>query len=205
MPPPTWPSSALTRLRTANPYAVNAALAILVLFAASLQWMFPDEGDDRLTWQGWLLAAATALPLVWRRRAPFACAMAVSVATPVMVIHHATPPDVMYGGLVIIYTMSAQGRPWQSRFMLLGWLAGVSVTIQHKEGAEPFAYAFQLLSLFFAYGLGVLARGPARLHRVRWRTAPAVWSGRGPPTPLAPWPRNGPGPPATCTTSSPTR
>lgn len=73
---------AAERLRTANPYVVDSALAALVLFAVSLQWIFPDEGDDRLTWQGWLIGAATAVPLVWRRRAPFVTACAVSVATP---------------------------------------------------------------------------------------------------------------------------
>ncbi|MGW3647486.1 sensor histidine kinase [Streptomyces sp. NPDC000878] len=158
MPPPTWPSTALARLRTANPYAVDAALAALVLFAASLQWMFPDEGDDQLTWQGWLLAAATALPLVWRRRAPFLCACAVSVATPAMAVYHAPPPDVEYAGLVVLFTMASQAPPWQRRTMLAGWVTGGILVMQHKENALPFEYAFHLTSLGCAYGLGVLTR-----------------------------------------------
>ncbi|SBT88261.1 Signal transduction histidine kinase [Streptomyces sp. DI166] len=158
MPPPSWLAPAVTRLRTANPYVVDAALAALVLFAASLQWMFPDEGDDRLTTQGWLLALATALPLVWRRRAPFATAIAVSAATASMAWYHAPPPDVVYGGLVVLYTMAAQGKVWQRRFMLTGWILGVVLTMQHKEDPLPFEYAFQLLSLVFGYGFGMLAR-----------------------------------------------
>ncbi|MGW1713904.1 sensor histidine kinase [Streptomyces sp. NPDC002156] len=158
MPPPTWTSSALARLRTANPYAVDAALAALVLFAASLQWMFPDEGDDQLTWQGWLLAAATALPLIWRRRTPFVCACAVSVATPAMAVYHAPPPDVEYGGLVVLFTMASQAPPWQRRAMLAGWVTGGILVMQHKENALPFEYAFHLTSLGCAYGLGVLTR-----------------------------------------------
>ncbi|MDL2080947.1 sensor histidine kinase [Streptomyces sp. GXMU-J15] len=158
MPPPSWLTPAVTRLRTANPYVVDAALAALVLFAASLQWMFPDEGDDRLTTQGWLLALATALPLVWRRRAPFATAIAVSAATASMAWYHAPPPDVVYGGLVVLYTMAAQGKVWQRRFMLTGWILGVVLTMQHKEDPLPFEYAFQLLSLVFGYGFGMLAR-----------------------------------------------
>ncbi|WP_413759697.1 sensor histidine kinase [Streptomyces sp. MMBL 11-3] len=153
-----WIAPAVARLRTANPYAVDCALAVLVLFAASLQWVFPDEGDDRLTWQGFLLGAATALPLVWRRRAPFLAACGVSVATPAMALYHAPPPDVMYAGLVVLYTMAAVGRPWQRRFMLVGWLVGVATTITHREDAEPFEYAFQLLSCVSAYGFGVLSR-----------------------------------------------
>ncbi|MFC8866994.1 sensor histidine kinase [Streptomyces sp. NPDC057148] len=148
----------VARLRTTHPYAVDAAVALLVLFAVSLQWLFPDEGDDPLSWQGWLLGAATALPLVWRRAAPFATACAVSVATPAQAMHHAPPPDLMYGGFVVLYTLAALGRPWQRRLMLAGWLVGVAVTIRHNEDAEPFEYAFQLLSIVCAYALGVLAR-----------------------------------------------
>lgn len=118
MSPPLWITPAVTRLRTANPYVVDGALAALVLFAASLQWIFSGDSDDKLTWQGWLLAAATAVPLVWRRRAPFATAWAVSAATSAMAVYHAPPPDVVYGGLVVLYTMAAQGRPWQRRVML---------------------------------------------------------------------------------------
>ncbi|MGA5500261.1 sensor histidine kinase [Streptomyces umbrinus] len=154
----SWISPAVARLRAANPYVVDAALAALVLFAASLQWMFPDDGDDRLTWQGLVLGAGTAVPLVWRRRAPFLAACGVSVFTPVMAVYHAPPPDVMYGGLVVLYTMAAIAPPWQRRFMLVGWLAGVSLTMMHKEGAQPFEYAFQLLSCVSAYGFGMLAR-----------------------------------------------
>ncbi|MFJ8189172.1 sensor histidine kinase [Streptomyces sp. NPDC096094] len=151
-------ASVVARLRTTNPYAVDAAVAALVLFAVSLQWLFPDEGDDPLTWRGWLLGAATALPLVWRRAAPFATACAVSVATPTQALHHAPPPDLMYGGFVVLYTMAALARPWQRRLMLAGWLIGVAVTIRHREDAEPFEYAFQLLSIVCAYALGALAR-----------------------------------------------
>ncbi|MFH8705720.1 sensor histidine kinase [Streptomyces rubrogriseus] len=148
----------LARLHTASPYAVDAAVAALVLFAVSLQWLFPDEGDDPLSWRGWLLGAATAVPLVWRRAAPFATACAVSVATPAQAVHHAPPPDLMYGGFVVLYTLAALARPWQRRVMLTGWLIGVAATISHKEDAEPFEYAFQLLSIGCAYALGSLTR-----------------------------------------------
>ncbi|WP_030936504.1 sensor histidine kinase [Streptomyces sp. NRRL S-646] len=158
MSPQSWFTQTAARLRTANPYAVDAALAALVLFAVSLQWLFPDEGDDRLTWQGWLLGAATAVPLVWRRRAPFTTAWVVSAATPAMAVYHAPPPDVMYGGLVVLYTMAARGLPWQRRVMLAGWAIGATVTMQHKEDARPFEYAFHLLCIACAYALGRLAR-----------------------------------------------
>ncbi|WP_107469788.1 sensor histidine kinase, partial [Streptomyces mangrovisoli] len=158
MPAHPWIAPAVARLRTANPYAVDTALSALVLFAVSLQWLFRDEGDDPLSWQGWLLGAATAVPLVWRRRAPFTAALAVSAATPAMAVYHAPPPDVMYGGLVVLYTLAALTPPWQRRLMLVCWLVGVTVTMQRKEHALPFEYAFHLMSLLCAYGLGTLAR-----------------------------------------------
>ncbi|MET7700700.1 sensor histidine kinase [Streptomyces sp. NPDC005485] len=153
-----WFTPALERLRTANPYAVDTALATLVLFAASLQWIFPDEGDDRLSWQGFLLAVGTAVPLVWRRRAPFLSACAVSAATTTMAVHHAPPPDVAYGGLVVLYTVAVVCPPWQRRLMLVGWLVGASSSMSVMEHAQPFEYAFQLLTIVSAYGFGVLAR-----------------------------------------------
>ncbi|MFG2786048.1 sensor histidine kinase [Streptomyces sp. NPDC048419] len=158
MSPQSWFTQAAARLRTANPYAVDTALAALVLFAVSLQWMFPDEGDDPLSRQGWLLGAATAVPLVWRRRWPFATAWVVSAATPAMAVYHAPPPDVVWGGLVVLYTLAARSPVWQRRLMLAGWLVGATLTMQHKENAHPFEYAFHLLTVLCAYGLGTLAR-----------------------------------------------
>ncbi|MEV8077929.1 sensor histidine kinase [Streptomyces pseudogriseolus] len=149
---------ALTRWRPATPYVLDTALAALVLFAVSLQWMFPDEGNDPLSWQGWLLGAATAVPLIWRRRTPCATACAVSLATPAQALYHAPPPDVMYGGMVVLYTMAAQTRPVQRRLMLTGWILGVVITMQHQSNQQPFEYAFHLMGLVSAYALGVLTR-----------------------------------------------
>ncbi|WP_406175639.1 sensor histidine kinase [Streptomyces sp. NBC_00996] len=150
--------SVFARLRTTHPYVLDTALAALVLFAASLQWMFPDEGDDRLSWQGFLLAVGTAVPLVWRRRAPFLSACAVSICTPAMALYHAPPPNVAYGGLVALYTVATLCPPAQRRFMLVTWLVGASLTMMAKEHAQPFEYAFHLTSFLSAYALGILTR-----------------------------------------------
>jgi signal transduction histidine kinase len=154
----SWFAPVTRRLRSANPYVIDGALAALVLFAASLQWLFPDEGDDPLTPVGWLLAASTAWPLVWRSRFPFLTACAVSVTTATQAVHHAPPPDMMYGGFVVLYTLASRCPPVQRRFMLLGWMTGVTVTMVHMDDTRPFEYAFHLLSLACSYALGVLAR-----------------------------------------------
>ncbi|MFF1629109.1 sensor histidine kinase [Streptomyces sp. NPDC058272] len=150
--------SAVSRLRMTHPYVVDTALAALVLFAASLQFMFRDEGHDRLSWQGFLLGAGTAVPLVWRRRAPFLSACAVSVCTPAASLYHAPAPNVAYGGLVVLYTVAALCPPALRRFMLVGWLVGASLTMLAKQQTAPFEYAFQLLGFLSAYALGILTR-----------------------------------------------
>ncbi|WP_447037646.1 sensor histidine kinase [Streptomyces sp. DSM 118878] len=160
MPALSWPAARLraVRLRAAHPYVVDSALAAAVLFAVSLQFLFPDEGGDALSATGFLLGAGTAVPLVWRRRAPFPVACAVTFFTPAMALHHRPPPDVTYGGLVVLYTVAAVARPWQRRLMLAGWLVGTTVTMAFHEHAEPYEYPFHLLSLVSAYVLGALGR-----------------------------------------------
>jgi len=106
-------------LRTANPYALDSALAALVLFAVSLQWLFPDEDGDPLSLQGWLLGAGTAVPLVWRRAAPFATAWVVSAATPAM------------AAFILCSHSPSRRQPWfQAFFQVLfsgisGWGPGI--------------------------------------------------------------------------------
>ncbi|MEV7198160.1 histidine kinase [Streptomyces sp. NPDC093510] len=145
-------------VRAAPAWALDTALTAAVLLAVSLQFLFPDEGGDALSLPGFLLGAGTAVPLVWRRRAPFLVACAVTCCTPAMAVHHRPPPDIVYGGLVVLYTVAAVARPWQRRVMLAGWLVGTTVTMALHERAEPYEYPFHLLSLVSAYALGVLAR-----------------------------------------------
>ncbi|MFP3989400.1 histidine kinase [Streptomyces sp. E11-3] len=145
------------RLRTANPYAVDIPLAALVLLAVSLQFVLPERGT-RMDWLGVLLGLGTVLPLVWRRRAPFIAACAVSGFTTAMALHDRPAPDVSYGGMVMLYTLAAIARPWQRRMMLVGWLIGTTWTMTVKEGTQPFEHAFHVLVLFFSYGLGALSR-----------------------------------------------
>ncbi|MFI6943877.1 sensor histidine kinase [Streptomyces sp. NPDC050418] len=138
---------------------VDVALAALVLVGVSLQFVLPErDGDDPLSWLGFLFGAATAVPLVWRRRAPYLTGCTVGCATTVMTVHHAPPPDVVYGGFVVLYTVAAIGKPVPRRLMLLLWLTGAVLSMSLKENAEPFEYAFHLMSLLGAYGLGRLAR-----------------------------------------------
>ncbi|MFD5702643.1 sensor histidine kinase [Streptomyces lasiicapitis] len=148
----------LTSLTGRHPYVVDSALAALVLFAVSMQFVFPDDGGDRLTVLGFLLAAGTAVPLAWRRRAPMASVYLVSLFTPAMAIYRQPPPDVAYGGLVALYTLALVGRPVERRVVFAVWLVASTATMTFRERADSFEYAFHLLSFVSAYGFGVLAR-----------------------------------------------
>lgn len=152
------PLPSLSRLRTTHPYVVDTALTAVVLFAVSLQFLFPDEGGDELSAAGFVLGAGTAVPLVWRRRAPFGSAAVIAAFTPAMALHHRPPPDVCFGGMVALYTVAALSTPLKRRVMLAGWLTGAAVTMTFKEHAEPYEYPFHLLSLVSAYALGAFAR-----------------------------------------------
>ncbi|SFD76142.1 sensor histidine kinase [Streptomyces aidingensis] len=159
LPPAVNRAAALAaRLRLPHPLALDLAVTVAVLCAAWLQCVFPADGRESVSPLGWVLAAGTALPLLWRRRAPFAVCLAVGAATTGMGVHHQPPPDVLYGGLVIVYTLAAAGRPWQRRFALVAWLVGTSAVISVKGGADPIDYGFHLLGVGSAYGIGVLTR-----------------------------------------------
>ncbi|GAA3097247.1 histidine kinase [Streptomyces rectiviolaceus] len=155
------PFLTLSRLRSTRPYVpyvVDTALVAVVLFAVSLQFLFPDEGGDELSAAGFALGAGTAVPLIMRRRAPFACAVLIAFFTPAMALYHRPPPDVCFGGMVALYTVAALSTPLKRRVMLAGWLVGAAVTMTFKEHAEPYEYPFHLLSLISAYALGAFAR-----------------------------------------------
>ncbi|MFJ4682213.1 sensor histidine kinase [Streptomyces sp. NPDC091377] len=158
MPARSWITPAVTRLRATNPYVMDVAFAAVVLFATTVQWIFPGEKSEHLTWLGFVLGALTALPLIWRRRAPFLTACAVSVATTSMALHHAPPPDMIYGGMFALYTVAKLSPPWQRRLMLVCWLVGSILTSAHKNDAPLYQYAFLAMSVICGYALGMLAR-----------------------------------------------
>jgi signal transduction histidine kinase len=144
------------RLRSAHPFAVDIALAGVVLVAVSLQFILPTE-EDRATWLGFALGVGTAVPLVWRRRAPILCSWLVSAFTTAMAVYCRPAPEVTYGGLVVLYTVASLTPAWHRRTMVVAWL-GVSTTVLFTQGAEPLEFAFQILIYVSAYALGMVSR-----------------------------------------------
>jgi hypothetical protein len=65
--PRHWWAAVTARLRSANTYAVDSALAAVVAVPMSVQ--FANAPPGGATPLGVLLNAGTVLPLIWRRRA----------------------------------------------------------------------------------------------------------------------------------------
>lgn len=106
--------------------ALDAGLAVLALVLsvgvlASDGLGTPDAGVHHLDGAGILLAAATALPLAVRRRAPMAVCL-VTFAASGLLYRFGYPFDLPLGPGIAIYTLGAayggDPRPWRRRLAL---------------------------------------------------------------------------------------
>jgi signal transduction histidine kinase len=71
------------------------------------------------------LNAATVVPLLWRRRAPFAVMVIVATAATLVSLHDRPGQSVQFAGLLAIYSVAALGR---RRWQRLGVLVFILVT-----------------------------------------------------------------------------
>ena len=122
-----------------------------------------DDGvEDRFLWWVPLGAAANTLPLLWRRRFPFAVAAVTGVTTTVLSMTGGLN-DVPAAQLVATYTFAALSPPVKRLIGVVATVIGVSVSIivPHDE-----ALNLGVIGIFFvgAYALGVSAR--ARRDRI---------------------------------------
>jgi signal transduction histidine kinase len=140
------------------PMAVDAVIAT----ACWINVVFQGVVDDRLQW--WVLALATAnsLPLLWRRRHPFAVTIIAGVGTTWLAVTE-TLGDLAAAQLVATYTFASLSPPVKRLIAVAGTIIGVSVSI-----LVPDESALQLglvgISFVVAYALGTAAR--ARRDRI---------------------------------------
>ncbi|MEE6263997.1 sensor histidine kinase [Plantactinospora sonchi] len=160
----------LYRLRTTNPYVVDGALAAAVAVPLSVPFVTSPPGH--VTPLGVVLNVASVVPLVWRRRAPFAVAALVFVFAGLVSLHHRPGQMLQYSGLVAIYTIADLGRPWQRRtflWIILLTFPPASFLLKGNTLAE---FMFTMLLPLTAYLLGTLARtNRARIEAVAQRAA----------------------------------
>ncbi|MDX6248076.1 MAG: hypothetical protein QOF10_1436, partial [Kribbellaceae bacterium] len=108
---------------------------------------------------GVIFNLGTVVPLLWRRRAPFAVMVIVGLTATAVSINHRPGQNLQYGGLVAIYTVASLGR---KRWQRLGVLVVILITfppasllIKHNDLAE---FMFTVLLPLAAYLLGSLER-----------------------------------------------
>lgn len=109
-----------------HPYVVDALLAVLVL-VVTLQPLLRAAGCGcaAVPWWGYALVVAECLPLVWRRRFPFAVSVACGAATTVHGLTEVPDPAVYFAGLVAMYSVAAHATRRQA--LLAAGIATVGI------------------------------------------------------------------------------
>ncbi|MFC5261537.1 sensor histidine kinase [Kribbella qitaiheensis] len=137
--------------------AVDVGLVLAVAVASSVPFIGAAPGE--VTALGLLLNLATVIPLLWRRRAPFAVMVIVGAAATGVSAYHRPGQNLQYAGLLAIYTIASLGR---TRWQRLGVLVAILVTfppasllLKHNDLDE---FMFTLLLPLAAFLLGSLER-----------------------------------------------
>jgi signal transduction histidine kinase len=107
---------------------------------------------------GWIFNIGAVLPLVWRRRAPFAVGLLVAAFATLVSLHHRPGQMLQYSALVAIYTVADLG----TRRQRLGFLWAIVLTfppaslLLKNNDADEFMFTIGLP--LAAFLLGTLAR-----------------------------------------------
>ncbi|KQX47717.1 MULTISPECIES: histidine kinase [unclassified Streptomyces] len=158
----------------ANPWAVDAGIALLVQAAMTMPFVVPRGPElEPATWAAYGLTTLTVLPLVWRRRAPLAVLLAVLAASALYKLALEGPGQPLpYTGLVVVYTIALLSPTWK-RLATAGLLlvaVPVSVWLNTQSARE---LTFSLFVFGAAYVFGRLQDARQRAHRVESERAAA--------------------------------
>ncbi|MFE5912231.1 sensor histidine kinase [Streptomyces wedmorensis] len=159
---------------TANPWAVDIGIALLVQAAMTMPFVVPRGPElEPATWPAYGLTTLTVLPLVWRRRAPLAVLLAILAASALYKLAVEGPGQPLpYTGLVSVYTIAALSPAWQrlTTAALLVVAVPASVWLNTQSARE---LTFSLFVFGAAYVFGRLQDARQRAHRVEAEQAAA--------------------------------
>ncbi|MFF0272990.1 MULTISPECIES: sensor histidine kinase [unclassified Streptomyces] len=158
----------------ANPWAVDAGIALLVQAAMTMPFVVPrPPGLEPATWTAYGLTTLTVVPLVWRRRAPVAVLLAILAASTLYILAVDGPGQPLpYTGLVIVYTVALHS-PARKRLATAGLMlvaVPVSVWLNTRSARE---LTFSLFVFGAAYVFGRLQDARQRAHLVEAERAAA--------------------------------
>ncbi|MFF8394450.1 sensor histidine kinase [Streptomyces sp. NPDC016172] len=157
-----------------NPLLVDIGVALLVQGAMTMPFLVPRApGMPPATWAAYGLSTLTAVPLVWRRRAPVAVLFAVLAANALYRLTVDGPGQPLpYTGLVVVYTIAALSAPRKRLLtgLLLVVAVPVGVWLNTRSARE---LTFSLFVFTAAYVFGRLTDARQRAHRVEAEQAAA--------------------------------
>ncbi|WP_406319742.1 histidine kinase [Streptosporangium sp. NBC_01639] len=125
------------RLRSLPPLWLDTALAVLVM-VVQLWPFFSRENPHGGPWHWWGYAVviASAVPLVWRRRAPVAVLTATLLATSLYdLVDGVAAQPIWYGGLIAIYTVAARSAHLPRVIMIVIATVGGLLLVGSSETA----------------------------------------------------------------------
>ncbi|WP_331769650.1 hypothetical protein OG948_38550 (plasmid) [Embleya sp. NBC_00888] len=108
---------------------------------------------------GFVVNLGTVVPLLWRRRAPFAVVLVVAFFATAVSLHDRPGQTLQYGALVAIYTLADRGEhPWQ-RWGFIGTLTATTpFGALLVKGNDAGQFMFTLPLPITAFLMGMLAR-----------------------------------------------
>ncbi|WP_217711622.1 sensor histidine kinase [Actinomadura sp. NAK00032] len=132
---------------------------VLVAAAVAVPVFVPFATAPDVSPLGVVFNLGTVVPLVWRRRAPFAIALVVASFAMAVSLYDRPGQALQYGALVAVYTLADLGRYGWQRWGFIGVLAATTppgaLLIKDNDAGE---FMFTLLLPMAAFLLGTLAR-----------------------------------------------
>lgn len=145
----------IQRLSVTDAYLADGVVALLVLSVLYAPLLIPRAGQPGpfSPW-AWVLLATSALPLVWRRRHPIPCLLAiVGSLLAYNAVQHVPNQPIAWGLLVAAYSIAWDGH--RGRQVIVLGVVGATALAMSKSLTTSM---IGLLTMTSAYVLGVLAR-----------------------------------------------
>ncbi|MET9847973.1 sensor histidine kinase [Streptomyces ossamyceticus] len=161
-------------LAAARPLVLDIGLALLVQAAMTMPFVVPRPPElEPASWPAYGLSTLTVLPLVWRRRAPFAVLLAVLATSALYRLTLDGPGQPLpYTGLVIVHTVAAQSSALKRLATGLLLLVAVPVGVWlNSRSLRELTFSFFVFAA--AYVFGRLTDARRRAQRVEAERAAA--------------------------------